>query len=158
MEAKALYPLQLVDVRLYTMGLERLETTTPTTSVTPESTPEPLGTFLGIAVKIARNPERKRVSAFLTIEIKGPDANRPEFHLNFTLEGLFEAQLDLDAIEETIWKEFENTSAVTLLWPYAREYTHSFARRMRADLPVLPTLNRLGMQQAAAAAMSPDEP
>lgn len=154
MESEMLYPMQLLDVRLYDMSLERMTPAEPDasgTSETDQDTPAPSFT---INVDTVRHAEREQVSVFLTIEIKGPDADRPEFDLRFTLEGLFEAQLALAAIEESTWAEFENTSAITLMWPYAREYTHSFSRRMRADLPLLPTLNRLGMQKAAAAASS----
>jgi hypothetical protein len=73
------------------------------------------------------------------------------------IEGLFEAQCDFEAIDAVTWEEFEGTSAITLLWPYAREYLHSFARRMRADLPVLPTLHRLRIGKAADTAAPPED-
>ena len=150
MEPEILYPLQLLDVRLYTAALERLTPEAP--AVEAGASRDATIPFLAVNVEILRHADRNLVSVFLTIETKGPDANRPEFHLCFTLEGMFEAQQDLDTIEEAIWNEFEHTSSITLLWPYAREYTHSFFRRMRVDLPMLPTLNRLAMHQTADAA------
>ena len=157
MESELLYPLQLLDVRLYAMSLERLTPAESATSDASEANQDAPAPSFTVNVDTVRHAEREQVSVFLTIEIKGPEAQHPEFDLHFTLEGLFEAQLALDAIEDSIWAEFESTSAITLMWPYAREYTHSFSRRMRADLPLLPTLNRLGMQKAAAAAISEED-
>jgi len=155
MEPEILYPLQLLDVRLYTATLERF---------TPEKFPaesnaaqDKSAPFLGVNVEIVRHTEHRRLSVFLTLELKGPDGKHPEFRLHFVLEGLFEAQCDFDAIEAAVWEEFEQTSAITLLWPYAREYAHSFARRMRADLPVLPTLHRLRIGKVAEAATPPED-
>ncbi len=141
MDQPALYPLQLVDVRLYEATIERYE---PVEETEPQE--EVKGLPVGINLKVVRHSSR-RVSVFLEINVSGPKAHAPEFHLRFVLEGLFDALVDLDEIDEESWKEFEDISAITLLWPYAREYTGNFARRMRADVPVLPTLNRLSMSR-----------
>lgn len=155
MEPEALYPLQLLDVRLYTVTLERFALEEPATeSEEEQNTGAP---FLGINVEIVRRAEHRQLSVFLALELKGPDGKKPEFRLHFVIEGLFEAQCDFDAIDAATWEEFERTSAITLLWPYAREYMHSFARRMRADLPVLPTLHRLRIGKAAEHPTSPED-
>jgi len=155
MEPEVLYPLQLLDVRLYTVTLERFAPEEPATESDQEqSTGAP---FLGINIEIIRHADHRQLSVFLTLELKGPDGKAPEFRLHFVIEGLFEAQCDFDAIDAATWEEFERTSAITLLWPYAREYTHSFARRMRADLPVLPTLHRLQIRKATESAPTLEE-
>jgi preprotein translocase subunit SecB len=147
MEPQIRYPLQLLDVRLFEATVKRITHEDTTNSSEPEEnyTAAP---FLNVDADVLRIEEKNRVSVLLTIEIKGPDTDAPEFHLRFTLEGLFESQIDLAEIDEAMWQEFEQISSITLLWPYAREYTQSFSRRMRVDLPVLPTLNRLAMQEA----------
>jgi len=155
MEPEVLYPLQLLDVRLYTMTLERFA---PEEPVAESEEEQNAGTpFLGINVEIVRRAEHRQLSVFLALELKGPDGKEPEFRLHFVIEGLFEAQCDFEAIDSATWEEFERTSAITLLWPYAREYLHSFARRMRADLPVLPTLHRLRIGNAADTAAPPED-
>lgn len=156
MEPGGLYPMQLLDVRLYTAMLERPSTEESVAGVETEDEQNVVNPFLGINVEVFRPTENNQVSVFLTLEIKGPDPKHPEFRLNFTLEGLFEAQVALDTIDAAVWEEFENTSAITLLWPYAREYTQSFTRRMRVDLPVLPTLHRLALQQMATTVSEPE--
>ena len=146
MDTSTLYPLQLVDVRLYDAIVERLEPSEAHEVDGEASTAAPL---LQIRVQAIKR-SKERACALLTVEIRGPEAANPLFHIKFTLEGLFESRLDLEELPEDVWQEFERVSAVTLLWPYAREYTQSFSRRMREDLPVLPTLNRLALQQVAA--------
>jgi len=152
MDTSTLYPLQLVDVRLYDAVLERLEAADAPETDDEADAAAPL---LRISVQAVKRSSAQ-ASAFLTVEIRGPVASDPRFHISFTLEGLFEAQLDLDDLSEDVWQEFEKVFAVTLLWPYAREYTQSFSRRMRENLPVLPTLNRLTLQQMAAAERCPE--
>jgi len=155
MEQEHLYPLQLLDVRLYTANIERLteETAVDEGEEEQESAPP---FFLGLDLSIVRHREQQQASVFLTLHVKGPDARRPEFHLNFTLEGLFEVQCDWETLSPEVWEEFEHISAMTLLWPYAREYLHSFARRMRVELPVLPTLNRLSLKRIPVTNTSTD--
>lgn len=156
MEPQMLYPLQLLDVRLFEAHVERLisEATTDEANADVPHGPTP---FLKVDNRTLCHEDDNQISVFLTVEIKGPDAERPEFRLHFTLEGFFEAQVDISEIDEAIWQEFEQTSSLTLLWPYAREYTHSFSRRMRVDLPVLPTLNRLTLLQLAQQPVAMEE-
>jgi len=143
MDPQTRYPFQLLDVRLYTATIKRL---TPK-STTSETTERHIAPFLSINTKIQRQDQHNRISVFLNLEIKGLNSDDPEFHLEFTLEGIFETQSAFSDIEETLWKEFEELSAVTLLWPYAREYAQNFFQRMRINMPLLPTLNRLALQQ-----------
>ena len=149
MDTSNFYPLQLLDVRLYDAVLKRRE---PKESLAEETTPteETEGNVpsLGVDIKVIRHAKR-RVSVFLTLDIKGPTSESPEFNLHYTLEGFFEARMNFEDIAEETWAEFEHVSSLALLWPYAREYTQSFVRRMRVRLPVLPTLNRLALQNAA---------
>jgi len=138
MEPSALHPIQLLDVRLYEASIERFSV---------DQVPE-IDQDVTLPVKIdldvVKHTER-RVSAFLTLDTQGPTEESPEFHLRFTLEGLFESRVDLDEIDPQTWDEFADVSALSLLWPYARECMHSLARRMHVDVPILPTLHRLAM-------------
>jgi preprotein translocase subunit SecB len=152
MDAEILYPIQLLDVRLFEATLERIVSEAADAGSGAGSDAEPdrdATPLLTVKVDTVRSEEDRDLSVFLTIEVQGPDVGEPAFHLLVTLEGLFEAQIDLNEIDEATWEEFEATSSITLLWPYAREVVHSFSRRMRVDLPVLPTLNRLAMQPPA---------
>ena len=130
------YPFQLLDVRLYEVTIERFKSDEQIEAEGSVQLP------LSIDLRLVRESDR-RVSAFFTLSTRGPEEQKPEFHIRFTLQGLFETRVDLDEIEQALWKDFEDRSALFLLWPYAREYMHDFVHRMREDLPILPTLNRL---------------
>jgi preprotein translocase subunit SecB len=147
MEGNTLYPLQLLDVRLYEADLKRIRFQDIRDEEESDDGQLPVPK-LGVKVEILRYAESRSASVRVTLDVDGPDGEAPDFHLSFTLEGFFEAQVELNEIDETTWEEFENTSALALIWPYAREALHSFTRRMRVDLPVLPTLNRLAMRGA----------
>jgi preprotein translocase subunit SecB len=128
------YPLQLVDVRLYEAHLTR-----------PDEMESEIDTEKGIPLGIEVGSNRMppdRVSVFLTLTTKGDD---DPFDVKLVLEGLFESQCDLDDLDADFWEEFLAVSAPTLIWPYARECIGAVAWRMRLDLPVFPTLNRLAM-------------
>ncbi len=141
-----LYPIQLLDVRLYQARVDRIDKSEEVEKTEQEVNVTPC---LKVGVEVLKGEER-RISTFLTMDITGPTEKHPEFHIHYVLEGLFESQVDIATLTDETWQEFERTSAITLLWPYAREYTHSFARRMRVELPVLPTLNRLAMRETAS--------
>ncbi len=126
------YPLQLVDVRLYEAHLTRPD------GMDSETAPEE-AIPLEIEIGLNRVPP-DRVSVFLTLTTKG---HEDSFRVKLVLEGLFESECNLDELRSDFWEEFSTTSAATLLWPYARECIGTIAWRMRLDLPVLPTLNRL---------------
>jgi preprotein translocase subunit SecB len=140
MGPSALYPIQLLDVRLYEATIERFPV-----DQAPEID-EDMALPVEIDLKVVKQSAR-RASAFLEMDTLSPTQESPEFHLRFTLEGLFEAQVDLDEIDPQTWDEFQDVSALSLLWPYARECMHSFARRMHVDVPILPTLHRLAMSE-----------
>jgi preprotein translocase subunit SecB len=98
--------------------------------------------------------DERFVSAFLRLDLKEPPEETRVARLRFAIEGIFQSTVDLEDIEEEIWQDFKDVSAATLLWPYARELADNFARRMRLDFALLPTLNRLSMatdQEAAEA-------
>lgn len=129
------YPFQLLDVRLYEAVIERLE---PDESVEAEDIAQ---IPIAVNLEVVEHSDR-RLSAFLTLDTKGLEN---EFRLRFTLQGVFETSVDLKDVEQELRQEFEDHSAVFLLWPYARECMHNFAHQIRKDLPLLPTLNRLAM-------------
>lgn len=134
MERSTLYPLQLVDVRLYEAHLTRPGEAAPETS-------EEEGIPLEVEVTLNRmSPER--VSVLFKLKARG---DKDPFDVTLVLEGLFEAQCDLDDLDSSFWDEFTAVSAPTLIWPYARECMGTIAWRMRLDLPILPTMNRLAM-------------
>ena len=118
MDQRALYPIQLLDVRLYEATIERLP-------VDHDSeVDEEIALPVEIELDVVKHTPR-RVSAFLRMNVVSPTQEAPELHLQFTLEGLFESQIDVEEIEQQIWDEFEDVSALSLLWPYARECMHS---------------------------------
>lgn len=128
------YPLQLMDVRLYEAHLLRPE---------DAEEPEAPGEAIPITVEVdVRKRPPDRASVLLTIKVSGDDDS---FDITLVLEGLFEANCDLEDLDSDFWHEFSNVSAMTLLWPYGRECLSTITRRMRLDLPMLPTLNRLAM-------------
>ncbi len=130
-----LYPFQLLDVRLFEVEVKRLHGEKPETK-NKEGIP------LWIHTEI-NNRSDKRLAYLLTIEFLGPQEELPEYKVNLTLEGMFETEENIADIELEIKKDFEDSSALSLLWPYVRECVQSLSFRMREDLPMLPTLNRL---------------
>ena len=142
MSESSLYPFQLMDVRLYEAVIERLETdeseAPPAAKADGGETQVPLGIELTV-----QKLEKQEVSVFLSLQFSQLPDREPAFRLCFTLDGLFATYADLDDIEEGVWEDFRSLSAITLLWPYARECAQSFFHRMRVDFPPLPTLNRL---------------
>lgn len=137
-----LYPFQLLDVRLFEATIERFEPDElAEVEAEPEGGPEqPLP--LGISLDIEKHSP-KYMSVFLGLQLEYPPGQARTICLSFVLEGLFKNLLDPEDITHEVWQEFEDLSAINLLWPYAREYMNSFAERARIDLPLLPTVNQL---------------
>jgi len=134
MDSSKRYPLQLVDVRLYEAHLTR-----PDKHEVTERSED--GFQLNIEIGLDRMPP-DRVLVLLTLNAKGDE---DPFDIMLVLEGLFEANCDLDQLDDEFWQEFRAVSAPTLIWPYARECVSTITWRMRLDLPMLPTLNRFAM-------------
>jgi len=139
MDSSKRYALQLVDVRLYEAHLTR-----PDEREVLEQSRE--GYQLNIEVDLDLMPP-DRVSVLLTLNASGSE---DPFDITLVLEGFFEASCDLDQLDDGFWLEFQAVSAPTLIWPYARECMSTATRRMRLDLPMLPTLNRLPMVAPSA--------
>lgn len=134
------YPIQLLDVRLYEVFLERLIVDEPNDN---ENEAVPIPSF-AFGSKLIKHSERM-VSVLISFDIDGPSEESPEFNLKFSIEGLFSAQANFDDIDEEIRKDFESLSSINLLWPYAREQAQNIFHRMREDIPILPTLDRVTM-------------
>jgi preprotein translocase subunit SecB len=135
-----LYPFQLLDVRLYEATIKR---SSPDGFDEADAGSEEQPS-LAFTLRVKKQ-ENRLISVFLNIEIKSLDQNRAQLVLDFTLEGVFEAQADFEEIDQSIWEEFNQQSSVSLLWPFAREYANEFFIRMRENLPLLPTFNRLSI-------------
>lgn len=149
MDEQNLYPFQLIDVRLYEAKIDRLELEESEEEV-DEAQGDDNPTVM-FALKRVNHSDRL-LSILLFLDIIGPSELAPEVHLDITLEGLFRLLIDFDDIAPELREEFEKHSAVSLLWPYAREYTQDFTNRMRMDMPVLPTLNLLAIEAIIAEA------
>ena len=137
MDSSTRYPLQLMDVRLSEAHLTRPESR-------EETETENDGLPLKVEVASTRLPP-DHVSVLLTLTVSGDE---DPFDITLVLEGLFQSDGDLDDLDDDFWNEFHAVSAQTLIWPYARECLSTIAWRMRLDLPMLPTLNRLAMISA----------
>jgi len=135
------YPFQLMDVRLHEVHVERFNNENDSNSST-EISDEKKAITLNITFKIKKH-EKDFVSSYLFVNFSGPLEGNPEFKVEFTLEGLFEVDRDFSEIDQNIWDEFKELSGLSMVWPYAREFTQNILNRMREDLPLLPTLNRL---------------
>lgn len=135
------YPFQLMDVRLHDVHVERFNNENDSNS--PSEIPdEKTAIALNINFKIKKH-EKDFVSSFLFVNFSGPLEVNPEFKIEFTLEGLFEVDRDFSEIDQNIWDEFKELSGISMIWPYAREFSQNILNRMREDLPLLPTLNQL---------------
>ncbi len=138
------YPIQLIDVRLFEANIKRRKGGGKPSE--EKQTPEAENIPLEIGLTINKL-ESKMISCQLSLNITGLPKEQPEFEMAIKLEGLFESQMDFDKIEKEIWDDFKGHSAISILWPYARECVQNFVHRMREDLPILPTLNRLNFQE-----------
>jgi preprotein translocase subunit SecB len=145
MKEYSLYPFQFLDVRLFNTNISRFNKQEQENVDENHETPENRELPLAIKIETLRQGDRN-VTVHLNIDIEGPDSESPQYNINFTLEGMFISEEDLDNIDEKIWEDFENRSALSLLWPYAREYLHNITFRMREFIPLLPTLNLLNLQ------------
>ena len=131
------YPYQLLDVRLFEARIDRLEKENPVLE-DGESKIQ-----LAYSKSINKDAEKDLISVLLQVVIDGSDQEKTGYHIEFSLEGLFNAIQGDDEVDEVLQEEFEEISSVSLLWPYVREYLHNFSWRMRLEIPVLPTLNSL---------------
>ncbi len=150
MHEDTIYPFQLFDVRLFEASIKRFAVEDDNSDAEAESNQPEEDVIIPLSIE-ARMGQRidDLISVFLDFDIKGPLKDTVEFQIQFTLEGMFEAKQPLDEIEEELWDDFQQRSSISLLWPHARELTSSFVDRMRADLPLLPTMNRLDFSAAA---------
>ena len=138
-----LYPIQLIDVRLYEIFVERVATADDQGDEEEGHSPP----LIKIETGFFRDPPR-HIVARLTLDIQGPQGDNPHIRMHVSIEGLFEVLVEsLDHLGESTLEEFERRSAVALLWPYAREHVHNLFQRMRVYFPLLPTLNVLALQR-----------
>lgn len=140
-DTSAGYPFQLIDVRLLDVHVERFNIEKDANSST-EIPDEKTTITLKIDFKVNKR-EPNYASGLLFLSFSGPLETKPEYKVEFTLESLFEVDQNFSEIDEKIWDEFKELSGLTMIWPYAREFTQNILNRMREDLPLLPTLNRL---------------
>lgn len=145
------YPYQLLDVRLFEARIDRLENEEPVLE------DEKSKIQLAYSKSINKDAEKDLISVLLQVVIDGSDQEKSGYHIEFSLEGLFNSIPKNDEVGEAVQKEFEEVSSVSLLWPYVREYLHNFSWRMRLDIPVLPTLNSLSMPDEPADEIPRDE-
>lgn len=75
--------------------------------------------------------------AYLKLKI-GFDSDEPVFDIKITFKGTVKA---LKPCTQSDLKEFAENQAVTLIWPFAREYLSSLTQRMGFAPLVLPTIN-----------------
>lgn len=123
------YPIALVEVRLYDVKVSRLVPEEPQAA---EPEPSLLTAF------DSRILSPKELICHLSVSIKAPSEANPEVTIDYALEGFFRAT---EHIAEEDMTRFAETTAVVLLWPYAREYFSDLTSRLQLTLPRFPTLD-----------------
>jgi len=120
------YPIALVEVRLFHVNVSRL-----TAEGAEEEEPGP--SLVTASDKLILSPTE--LVCLLTVSIKSlPQA----IEIDYSLEGFFKATEDMTDDE---MNRFADTTAVVLLWPYAREHFSDLTSRLQVDLPRFPTLD-----------------
>ena len=77
----------------------------------------------------------------LSLQTKIPDGDKSVCSLHLSVEGRFEAIVDVDAIKDEIIIEFRNKTGLYILWPYLRQYLHDITNRLRLGVPPLPMID-----------------
>ena len=139
------YPLQLLDVRLYSLRVQRHQSSRSAGADEDEREALPLA----IDTTVEWHSEHS-VSVWLAIEVRGPYSDHPEYEMELELEGLFQSSVNKEELDPETLHQFEEVSSLVSLWPYAREQFHDLSFRMRVDLPVLPTLSHTSMVSLAS--------
>jgi preprotein translocase subunit SecB len=84
-------------------------------------------------------PDKKSFGVRLRVELPEPEGEEDDqaLHLRFTVEGAFHSE---DELTDEVADQFVESSALILLWPYARAYASQQASILGLRETPLPTL------------------
>jgi preprotein translocase subunit SecB len=128
----ALFPFQLVDIRLYEIRAERWDPDQETPAEFPISILLHTGD---------EPPDAEKFGLLLTFETAFPSDGSPECTIFLAIEGLFEAVVDTGTIKPEVIEQFKSADAVVLFWPYLRQMLHDITNRMQLGVPPLPIID-----------------
>jgi preprotein translocase subunit SecB len=148
-----IYGLQLIDVALWQMNIEREESTV---QPPPDAHPN-----VSTNVEISLPDEHEARTAKLSLDFTFPAGQTPLYRLHIELIGLFAKlqpdQEDSQKVQSPVQpgspkaerqpsRPLDDYTALVLIWPYMREIVHQLQLRMRVALFMLPTLDVAIMQ------------
>jgi preprotein translocase subunit SecB len=129
-----MFPVQLVDVRLYEAKLERLDLDKEEVEKIP----------LKLNIKTGDEPlNADKFGLLLTFDLTLPIA-----HIYLAIEGNFTSIVDPETIKPEVIRRFKASDSVVLLWPYLRQTFHDLVTRMRLDVSPLPILDARALVQS----------
>ena len=139
----AVFPFQLVDVRLYELAAKRRTEEGDPIAEVPYS------------VNILRGSEPEDADEFgllLSFQATVPAGKGIKSDISMSLEGRFKSLVEVNTIKKEVLERFKSLDAIILLWPYLRQHLHDLTSRMRLELPPIPTLD---VQAVLAAGEAP---
>lgn len=137
-----IFPIQFVDVVLYDMNINR----------NLDNMSEDQVVSVAINIEMASPViQESRMEVAMKLAINIPTQESPLFAIKITLNGVFMlTNTDKSSMNE-LAAEFAQTTAPSLMWPYARELLQNLSLRMRIPPLILPTLDlRNGQQEIEA--------
>lgn len=126
-----LAPFRLSDVRIYEINIERCENEKGDDEIEFET-------------ELRSSDIDKEDNSFnlmLLLHTKIPEGKDSICNLDLSIEGRFEAIVDIDTIREEFINEFKSRTGLFLLWPYLRQYLHDITNRLHLGVPPLPLID-----------------
>ena len=131
MDILNLAPFRLSDVRIYNINLDRCSD-------------EENGGELEFKTELHSSEIDDKDNSFtllLSLQTTIPDGENSICNLHLSVEGRFEAIVDIDSIKDAVIDEFRNKTGLYILWPYLRQYLHDITNRLRLRVPPIPMID-----------------
>jgi len=139
----AMFPFQLVDIRLFEVEVKRRD------SNGKEVKSKPITIGLAPGNKL---PDGEEFSILLVFDATLPPDDEPACYIHLAIEGEFKTVVDISTIKAEVVEQFKSNDAIVLFWPYLRESLHDLANRMRLSIPPLPIIDPRALIDAASKA------
>jgi preprotein translocase subunit SecB len=83
----------------------------------------------------------------LMLQTQVPDGKDSVCNLELSIEGRFEAIVDIKTLREDVIDDFRSRTGLFLMWPYLRQHLHDLTNRLRLEVPPLPLIDMSSSSQ-----------